>query len=119
MNRPIISEIEDRKQFHDILVNPNILILKFSADWCAPCKKIKKQFYDLVATLPQDILVADVDVDESFDIYAFMKSKKMVNGIPVILGYKKENETYIPDASVTGANEDDINQFFNTIKSWI
>jgi thiol-disulfide isomerase/thioredoxin len=118
MNRSIITEIEDRKQFHDILKNNNSFILKFGAEWCGPCKKIKTLFYDLVNTLPSDVLVGDIDVDHSFDIYAFLKSKKMVNGIPVILGYKRDNENYIPDASVTGTNINEINNFFETIKSW-
>ena len=36
----------------------------------------------------------------------------MVNGIPVILCYKKGNVTYIPDDSVTGADPTKLAEFF-------
>jgi hypothetical protein len=41
-----------------------------------------------------------------------LKSKKMVNGIPVILCYKKGNATYIPDDSITGADPNALAAFF-------
>jgi hypothetical protein len=41
-----------------------------------------------------------------------IKSKKMVNGIPVILCYKKGNTTYIPDDSITGADPNQLAAFF-------
>lgn len=54
----------------------------------------------------------EVDVDECFDLYAFLKHKKMVNGIPVLLAYAKGmNEG--PIASITGASIPDIEAFFN------
>ena len=36
----------------------------------------------------------------------------MVNGIPVLLCYKKGNNTYIPDDSITGADPNGLHQFF-------
>jgi hypothetical protein len=54
----------------------------------------------------------DIDVDESFDFYALLKNKKMVNGIPVILCYKKGNSTYIPDDMITGAEPNALHAFF-------
>ena len=41
-----------------------------------------------------------------------LKSKKMVNGIPVMLCYKKGNETFIPDDMVTGAEPIGLDAFF-------
>ena len=43
---------------------------------------------------------------------AFLKSKKMVNGIPVLLCYKKNNSTYIPDDAITGSDPNELHQFF-------
>ena len=42
---------------------------------------------DLFASQRKDIMISPsaVDVDESFDLYAYLKSKKMVNGVPVIV----------------------------------
>jgi hypothetical protein len=36
----------------------------------------------------------------------------MVNGIPVILCYKKGNTTFIPDDSITGSHPEDLHKFF-------
>ena len=36
----------------------------------------------------------------------------MVNGIPVILLYKKGNVSYIPDDAITGADPADLDKFF-------
>jgi hypothetical protein len=36
----------------------------------------------------------------------------MVNGIPVLLCYKKGNSTYIPDDAVTGSDAGELHNFF-------
>ena len=90
-------------------------ILKLTADWCRPCKTIKDLAIQQVANLSASecpIECYEVNVDDSLDFYAFMKQKKMVNGIPVFLFYKANNTEYIPDVSVTGANPPDIVAFF-------
>ena len=90
-------------------------ILKLTADWCRPCKMIKDIAVQQVATLSaleRPVECYEVNVDDSLDFYAFMKQKRMVNGIPVFLFYKSGNTEYIPDDSVTGATPSDIIAFF-------
>lgn len=88
-------------------------ILKLTADWCRPCKTIKDLAIQQVANLSGAAIECyEVNVDDSLDFYAFMKQKRMVNGIPVFLFYKSSNTEYIPDDSVTGANPPDIVAFF-------
>jgi len=91
-------------------------ILKLTAEWCRPCKTIKELATQQVANLSANgrpIECYEVNVDDSLDFYAFMKQKKMVNGIPVFLFYKANNTEFIPDDSVTGANPPDIIAFFD------
>ena len=88
-------------------------ILKLTANWCRPCKTIKELSAQQAHHLSENAIECyEVDVDDSLDFYAFMKQKKMVNGIPVFLFYKSGNTEYIPDDSVTGANPTDIVAFF-------
>ncbi len=88
-------------------------ILKLTATWCRPCKTIAALAAAQVANLSTNAIECyEVDVDESLDFYAFLKQKKMVNGIPVFLFYKRGNIEFIPDDSVTGANPPDIVAFF-------
>jgi thiol:disulfide interchange protein len=97
--------------------NPGILIFKFTADWCGPCKKIKEYSYKKSNDLPDYMTMLEVDVDECFDLYAFLKHKKMVNGIPVFLAYAKgTNEG--PIASITGSSLPDIETFFATCMNY-
>jgi hypothetical protein len=87
-------------------------MIKLGAEWCGPCKTIKPAVHGFFASSPPQVVCADIDVDKSFDFYSFLKSKKMVNGIPVILCYKKGNATYIPDDIITGSDPQQLHQFF-------
>ena len=113
MSNIINSTITRDNFFNDVLANnEGLVILKFGAEWCRPCKLCKKQVYSYFNNMPENVTCYDVDVDDSFDLYAFLKSKRMINGIPVILAYKKGNTSFAPDMSVTGANAESITKFF-------
>jgi thiol-disulfide isomerase/thioredoxin len=111
-----ITRIESRTAFINLLSNnPGMIVLKFGANWCSPCKKIEPQIRQFFASLPQDgsVIYGEIDVDESTDVYAYLKSSRRVNGIPVILCYVRGyHEGIIPTLSVTGANIPELNNFF-------
>lgn len=112
-SKTIISTFSSRQEFLNVLqLNPGLVIVKLGAEWCGPCKKIKPVLEAFFASSPANVVCADIDVDESFDFYAALKSKKMVNGIPVILCYKKGNVNLFPDDSVTGADPVQLDAFF-------
>jgi len=113
MSKEIISEIANRDAFFLLLQNnPGLIILKLGANWCGPCKLIEKSVHAFFATSPPEVVCGDIDVDQSFDFYSFLKSKKMVNGIPVLMCFKKGNSTYIPDDIITGADPQQLHLFF-------
>lgn len=111
--KTIISFIKTRNEFVKLLEkNPGLIIIKFGASWCGPCKKIKPVLDGFFLSSPDNVLCCDIDVDECFDVYSYLKSKKMVNGIPAILCYKKNNVSYIPDDSITGSDPGELDKFF-------
>jgi thioredoxin 1 len=113
MPLPIITEIPNLQNFSDLLKsNPGLLIIKFGAEWCGPCKKIEGLVNEWFNKMPDNVQAAIVDVDECFELYGFLKTKKRVNGIPVILCYYKGNLNYISDDTVIGADVTQINLFF-------
>ena len=61
---------------------------------------------------PDNVQCCIIDIDEDFEVYAFLKNRKMVNGIPNVLCWYKNNINYIPDDIVTGANSNQIDLFF-------
>jgi thiol-disulfide isomerase/thioredoxin len=113
MSKQVISEIANRESFFRLLEhNPGLIVLKLGTQWCPPCRKIEKSVHGFFASSPPEVVCADIDVDQSFDFYSFLKSKKMVNGIPVLLCYKKGNNTFIPDDIITGSDSEQLHHFF-------
>ena len=109
----ILTEINSLKDFAEILEsNPGVVIIKFGAEWCGPCKKIEAQVHASMNLMPENVQCYIIDVDDCFELYAYLKSKKMVNGIPAILAYYKDNTSYIPSDSVLGANPEQVDLFF-------
>jgi len=107
------EKIITRDQFMNLVLNnKSVLILKFGANWCRPCKTIEPNIETFKNKMPENMKLIIIDVDESKDIYSFLKSKKQINGIPVLLAYYKGNEIFAPNDSVTGADIGEINAFF-------
>lgn len=106
----------NRDVFFEMLkLNPGVFIFKFGAEWCGPCKAIKKYIDNVSLVLPENTMyIYNVDVDDCFDLYAYLKQKKMITGIPTLLAYKTGNTYFAPDASISGTNEADLTHFFNT-----
>ena len=113
MSKQVISEIANRDAFFTLLQhNTGLIMIKLGAEWCGPCKTIKSAVNGFFASSPPEVICADIDVDVSSDVYSFLKSKKMVNGIPALLCYKKGNTTYIPDDIITGSDPAQLHNFF-------
>jgi thioredoxin-like negative regulator of GroEL len=114
MPNDIIIEL-NRNQFQQLLqVNPGYIIIKITAEWCKPCKKIQPLVEQWFAGFPKEVQCVELDVDENDDIYAYFRKNKIVAGIPAILAYKKGNLTIGPNYSVLGSNISEINRMFHT-----
>ena len=80
MSKEIISQFNKRDDFLKLLeVNPGLIIMKMGASWCKPCKVIAPIVDAFFLSSPKNVICADIDVDESIDLYAYLKSKKMVH----------------------------------------
>jgi thiol-disulfide isomerase/thioredoxin len=104
-----------RQDFLNLLENnPGRLIFKFGAGWCGPCKMVMPQCEHWMRQLPRDrFSFIPVDIDDSFEVYAMLRSKKIVQSVPTLLCYKKGNVNPItPDFVVIGANVAQVNHFF-------
>ena len=103
-----------------VQTNPGLILIKFTADWCGPCKRIQPIVDKNLGDLPEDkVHYYEIDIDEHLDLYAFLKTKKMVNGIPALLAWKPENLTFIPTFVVIGGNESEVQKFFDHCKNSI
>ena len=105
-------EVDEFKKLQNELSN-EMIIIKFGATWCGPCKKIKALCEEWFSKLPSNVILFDIDIDETMELYMALKKYKMVNGIPAILSfYSKKENWYIPDDSVSGGDLNGVNSFF-------
>tara|TARA_B110000967_G_scaffold206847_1_gene254609 strand:- start:6021 stop:6416 length:396 start_codon:yes stop_codon:yes gene_type:complete len=112
---PLITEIETRNDLTPLLENnPGLLILKFGADWCGPCKLIEEDITKYFNNMPNNVQCGIIDIDICFDLYAFLKSKKIIATIPAILCYKKYNlSTIAPDHIHMSSDKNELRNFIN------
>ena len=113
VSKEIINAFVNRDEFLRLLkVNPGLVIVKLGATWCGPCRQIAHIVEGFFASSPPEVICADIDVDESIDLYSYLKQRRMVNGIPVMLMYKRGNVSFAPDDSVTGSDPAQLDSFF-------
>ena len=112
-SKDIITSIENRNDFFNLLeVNPGLIVIKFGATWCKPCKVIKPIVDSFFLSSPDNVVCCDIDIDESFDLYSLLKFKRITNGVPTILAYVKGNTTIAPNFQVTGIEPSSLDNFF-------
>ena len=108
-----ITSINGVDEFRNILAaNPGLVILKMSAEWCGPCKRISPVVEEGMGFLPENVQPVILDIDESIELYAYLKNRKRVNGIPAILCWKRGNVSDIPDDVVLGSDVPQVVGFF-------
>lgn len=119
-NMPLHKDVVlDRKSFQNMLQdNQGFVIMKFGATWCEPCKRIESVVEERLNELgkSEHVSCMTIDIDDSFDLYAFLKMKKVVKSIPAILCYVTGNPSVYPDDLVNTSDTKEVNAFFDRCK---
>ena len=105
------------KQKNAVIADGKIYIVKFTADWCKPCKRIKHVCLEWKQALGDAVVFVEVDIDNEIDVYSFFKRKRVIRGIPAILAWKShdpENDFW-PQDSVCSGNTADVIDFFGRV----
>ena len=111
------EEMMSRGDFLQLLqTKEKPLLVKFTAEWCGPCKRVKPL---VDAFLTDDVLARltymEIDIDQSVDVYAYMKTKRMLNGIPTLFFYEKSNRHFPPTYSISTGKESVIEDFLKVV----
>ena len=108
-----ISE-EDLKHKQSLLGEKELIIIKFTATWCGPCKAIQPHCLKFLANKPNSIQYYEIDIDESIELYMKLKKMKMVNGIPALIVFTSgiKDHWFVPDIIHSGSNAHQLEQFF-------
>ncbi len=104
MENSNIYIFEKREEFKKVIAAHNVVIVKVTATWCGPCKRIKPLITNLFNKIGSNVPMIIVDLDNNRDIASYLK----VRSVPMLCNYVS-NE---PMDSVIGANEEKIAHFF-------
>jgi len=111
----VLTEIQNRHILMNNILpnNPGVIIIKFTATWCGPCKKIQPLVNNFFNRAPENVICYDIDVDVNSDVFSFFKSKKMVAGIPAILVWERGNTSYVPNSGISGGDPHGVANFLS------
>lgn len=62
-----VVEVEDEKQFDELLRKWDRVAVDFNAEWCGPCKKMTPIYKELAAET-KNVLFVSIDVDKNDDL---------------------------------------------------
>ena len=111
MSKKIITNFENRQEFKNFISSyRGVVIVKFTADWCGPCKRVKPLILDLYKNMPGNVILADLNIDENQDVYAFSK----IRSVPTMISFVNGDKMDVIDTS----NPTHITAFFNTCKKY-
>lgn len=123
-----IFENIDKQVFEEAvktLKNNEVILMKFTAEWCGPCKTIKPLCDSIVSKFTDNMYYIENDIDEALDLYVFFKKQKIVNGIPALYLYygnenrKNDPKWYLPDYSVSGVDKNALNVLQANLNKYI
>ena len=93
-----------RTELKELVSKKKPLIIKFTATWCGPCKKIGPTFNNLVEKVKHLVDIVIVDADEGCDICSALK----VRGYPTFVSYVNGEMA----ESMVGASDSELLAFF-------
>jgi thioredoxin 1 len=106
---PIITSIPTLEYFQELMENnPGLIVIKLGAPWCGPCQVIEPDVNELFAAMPSNVQCLSINIDDNVEFYSFLKKKRVVNGVPAIICYKRGNTSNVPNDYAIGANRDRI-----------
>jgi len=109
---PVLSTLHPNDLPSLLQNNVNIVILRFTAAWCGPCKRIEPVIQRWLDSMPTNVLFYSLDIDENVDIYSYFKSKRRVNGVPALMCFSRGNISYIADEFVSSGDLEEVARFF-------
>ena len=108
---------QTKDSFKELLLHNNgVIIIKFGASWCEPCQKLEPTLNQFLKKMPSTVTYVHIDIDHSIELYGFLKTKRVLNSIPTLLMYEKDNVSHVPTDLIIGG---DTNQLTNILNNWI
>jgi len=79
-------EIRTKDEFNDIIHNNDVVLIKFGAEWCSPCKTMHNVIESLEKNI-EGVTICEADVEEIEDLTTELR----IRNIPTTLIFKNGN----------------------------
>jgi thioredoxin 1 len=101
-----IFDVCNISQLEELLIKHEYVVVKFSAEWCGPCKRIHP-VYEKLSNYEKytSVCFLHVDVDEARDIC----EKYCIEGMPTFILFQNSEEV----SRFSGANEEKLNDMLS------
>lgn len=106
----IVNSLQTRDDFKRFILEHknSLIVVKFYADWCKPCKKIKDVVYDLFKNVEHNSkILINVNIESGRDIKSYFRIRQF----PTLMSIKDG----MPDKIVASSDIDDLNKFFSSL----
>tara|TARA_B100000242_G_C42876752_1_gene406788 strand:+ start:390 stop:728 length:339 start_codon:yes stop_codon:yes gene_type:complete len=100
-------KITSKEQFKQCIDQLPYFVLKFTASWCGPCKRVQPLVDELFSQLPDDFYYVEVDIDEGKNIANALR----IRSVPTMMNYKNGMGEFM----ITGGDEVKVRNFFSRI----
>lgn len=100
-----ILEFKTRSEFKNFVSTHKIVIVKFTATWCGPCKRCKPLVDKCFENMPDNVYMVVVDIDKSPDIKRYLKCTSVPTFVNFVNGEMMD--------TIVGGSKEGIVSFFN------
>ena len=104
------GNITNRVEFKEYVKKYPVIIVKFTSDWCGPCKKVSPYIDKLMAKY-YNINYLVVDVDEGRDVASYLK----IRSIPTLVSYINNGDVH---QFLSSSSPDDVAAFFKKTNTY-
>ena len=92
-----------KENFEETILNNDIVILDFWAEWCGPCKSFGPIFEE-ASTRHTDVVFAKVDTEQEQELAGFFQ----VRSIPMVVAFREQVGVFQNPGLLQGPQIDDI-----------
>ena len=96
-----------RNECKQCILNNKFVVVKVSAKWCGPCRRISSLVEACLAELPSRVIAVIVDFDAHRDVASALRIKNVPTFMLYIDG--------MPDICLVGADKQKVQNFFQSV----
>ena len=91
-----------------ILADDCVTIVKASATWCGPCKKIENYVNDIFSKTSSNVRMVYLDIDTAIDLSNYLRIRK----VPTFISFVGEDKMDVYE----GSQKDMVDSFFRKVE---